>query len=311
MESVSSSLPQTQVALFLRELGQRKRYSAHTLSSYSATLNEFLDFVASGSEPTESLVGVDLRFCKLYLQYLQNRFLSNRSVAHHIAVLRSFWRFLGAEFGILENPWALLILPKSHQKLPKMLFSDQMSSLLDAMPTQTPTQLRDRCICELIYSSGLRVSEVVSLRISDINFEQNELRVLGKGKKERITLFGQHSMIFLNRYLKEARSIWNLKNLPLVFVNPKGGPLSVRAVQRLVKKSSQRFPALGKITPHTLRHSFASSLLNGGADLRTIQELLGHTSLITTQLYTHIQTDTLKKIVLEAHPRDHHAPSPD
>ena len=295
---------QAQVTLFLDELRNRRQFSPHTLKSYGATLSEFLAFIQAGSELDQDSRLVDLRFCKTYLYALQNRFLSPRSIAHHIAVLRSFWRFLQSEFGLDDNPWTLLILPKTAFKLPKMLFADQMATLLDAMPLKTPLQLRDRCICELIYSSGLRVSEVVSLTLPDVDFEAQELRVFGKGKKERITLFGQHARTFLKRYLCDVRPLWEKSTSSFFFINPSGGPMSVRAVQRLVKRAATLLPGLGgKITPHTLRHSFATSLLNGGADLSTIQALLGHESLITTQLYSHVHTDTLKKIILDVHLR--------
>jgi integrase/recombinase XerC len=295
---MSHSLPQL-ISTFLDHLTYAKQYSAHTISSYKQTLSQFDAYCDTTSE----LSAIDLRFCKYYLYHLEQQQLSKRTIQHHITVLRTFWRYLAQSKIVNTTPWSLLHLPKLPQILPKTLFTEQIIALLNSIPVHTPLGIRDRCICELLFATGLRVSELATLTYDSIDFEERHIRITGKGRKERITLFGETAKEALLYYLANARPSWIKIETPYIFINPQGTPLSTRAIQRLIKRATKPWPELHNTTPHTLRHSFASCLLNGGADLKSIQELLGHESLSTTQIYTHIHPETLHTIYKNAHPR--------
>ena len=220
-----------------------------------------------------------------------------------IASLRSFWRYLVEEGHTSTNPWEILPLPKMNIALPKIINASQMTQFLDSIGTHTPVTTRDQCICELLYSTGIRISELVSLNIEDINLSDNEIRVFGKGKKERIVLFGPYSNAVITYYLSSSRPTFPNKDPFSLFVNKYGTRLTARSIQRMIKKYAKIIGLDDSITPHTFRHSFATDLLNGGADLRSIQELLGHSSLATTQIYTHVSTKRLSNTFKQAHPR--------
>ncbi len=286
---------------FLTQLSTARQYSPHTVSSYALALQDLFGFCKS--KRVRHPERVTLAHCQDYLMHLYDQKRSARTVRHRIAVFRSFWTYLIAIQATTASPWSQVLLPKLGARLPHTLFTEQMMSFLNSLPQKTPQDLRNAAICELLYASGIRVSELVQLRPQDVDWDSHALRVIGKGNKERITLFGEGAALALTRYIQRARPRWQSAGSSTVFINPSGAPLSIRAVQRLIKKLTAPYPELAKVTPHTLRHSFASSLLNGGADLKIIQDLLGHSSITTTQVYTHIPNDALQKVYRRAHPR--------
>jgi site-specific recombinase XerD len=178
-----------------------------------------------------------------------------------------------------------------------------MAQFLDSLPTEKPADYRDKTICELLYSAGIRVSELIALDLHDISVPNQEMKVTGKGKKERIAIFGSTAATFLNTYLHSIRPLWDKGESSALFLNQKGQRLTQRSIQRMIQTQCKKTGFTKRLTPHTFRHSFATDLFNGGADLRTIQELLGHASLSTTQVYTHLSTKQLQKTYLSAHPR--------
>lgn len=289
--------PDDALSQFSEFLRHEKRYSPHTLSNYKRDIQSFFTFIRR--EKDVELADVTKRICRLYLQHLvDEKSWSPRTLARQISALRSFWNYLAAVQYVTENPWSGIPLPKQSSLLPSVLFYDEMTTFLDTIDLSKPFGCRDRAICELLYGSGLRVSELARLNRSDVDLEDMECRVTGKGQKERIVLFGQDAQYFLHRYLTGRDDTDTA-----LFVNRFGRRLSVRSIQKMVKSTAQlAFP--GKIvTPHTLRHSFATALLNGGADLRVIQDLLGHSDLSTTQIYTHLSQEKLEKSYRNAHPR--------
>ncbi|MCP4051332.1 MAG: tyrosine recombinase [bacterium] len=286
---------------FIDFLEKEKKYSIHTTAGYERDLRYFYEFTNQNSET--SLSELTARVCKQYLYYLENKKYSAGSIARMIASLRSFWKYLIAAGELNYNPWEFLSVPRIPRKLPGVLFADEMQRFLNNMKTGKPVDIRNKTICEIIYCSGLRVSELAGLSLSDLSIEKRELLVRGKGHKERIVLFGYTVKESILNYLKTVRSAWasNITKDAL-FINIRGSRLTVRAIQRFIKDEAGRQGLSRVVTPHTLRHSFATALFNGGADLRTVQELLGHSSLSTTQIYTHIKNEQLQKTYKKAHP---------
>jgi integrase/recombinase XerC len=279
-----------------------KRHSPHTVTSYLSDVNQFLA-LQSIKKPNE-LGTIGRQQCREFLKYLDEGKYQPKSVARKISSLRMFWTFLIRYKGLSKNPWEFLSLPKLPKKLPIVLFKKEASQFLNQIKTTTPQGVRDKAICELIYSSGLRVSEVTALNVSDIDLTHFEIRVLGKGRKERIALFSAVARDAIQTYLDEVRPVFLDKdNRSAIFLNVKGGRLTTRSIQRIFKEISKAQALKSPVTPHTLRHSFASTLYNEGADLRSVQELLGHSSLSSTQIYTHLAPGKLLKTFKKSHPR--------
>jgi len=273
---------------FLDSLRTERNFSPYTLISYRSDLKQFLVFL---KEQKLSLFGLGRLQARDFLYHLEKRKLSRRSLARKISAVRSFFRYLIREDKIKNNPFELISTPKLQKRLPNFLYPEEMGKLLAA--AKAP---RDLALLELLYGSGIRVSETIKLNISDLDLDEGEVRVFGKGSKERIALIGSKAKAALRDHLKQR------KKGPL-FLNKRGGRLTQRSVERLIKFYSKKAGIDKTITPHTLRHTFATHLLSGGADLRTVQELLGHTSLSTTQVYTHITKEKLKSVYDLAHPR--------
>ncbi len=287
---------------YIRHLEINLGRSEHTTDAYSRDLNDFLRFcekTGARSSPAD----VDLRLARRYLADLKRSGRSRATMARRVSALRSFFKFLKREGIIDNNVFAALDIPRRPKKTPEFLFAEEVSALLKA-PDETPAGLRDKAILELLYSSGMRVSELVSLNISEINPERPELKVMGKGRKERIVFIGAPARRAAVEYITNGRPKLGLtQDKSALLLNKSGSRLSVRGVQRVVEKYINRIAALKRISPHSLRHTFATHMLNAGADLRTVQELLGHTSLSTTQIYTHISSERLRKTYDDAHPR--------
>ena len=285
---------------FLTYLKVEKNYSPHTLVGYSHDLREFYVFLGEAS-----VENVDVICLRKYLALLKGNNLSKRTVARRMAALRTFFRFLTREGYLKKNPTGLLKSPKLEKKLPMILDENEVSRLIES-PGEDATGKRDKAILETLYSTGMRVSELVRLNLEGVDFIGGVCRVLGKGGKERLCPIGDRALRSIRQYLglrknsgkKETQALF-LNHSP----NQEGSRLTDRSVRRIIDRYIERTCRRENISPHTLRHSFATHLLNRGADLRAVQELLGHENLSTTQIYTHVSTQRLKEAYDKAHPR--------
>lgn len=288
---------------FLRYLDAERSASPHTLDNYGREVREFLAFVAS--QGVHTCAEVDRDVLRRYLAWLGAQGYARGSVARRVAEVRSFGSYLQREGWLAGSPFLSLRAPKQGRRLPDVLSVEETVALLSQPDLRTPQGLRDRTILEVLYAGGLRVSELVGLDITDIDLARGEVRVLGKGDKERIALLGEPAVHWLRAYLAEARP--RLVGAPgagaAVFVNRRGGRLTARSVQSLLRQYTIMAGIDKRITPHVLRHTFATHLLDGGADLRVVQELLGHAQLSTTQVYTHVSRSQVRGVYLRAHPR--------
>lgn len=285
---------------FARYLADERNLSPHTVAAYTRDLEEFKRFLERhGGADKEALVRLDSFVLRRYLAELHKR-NQRTSIARKLSSLRTFFRYLVREGLMKANPTEGLATPKLNHYLPKTLSVDEAHSLLERGYDTSQLDLRDRAILELFYSSGLRVSELTGLNVAGLDLRQGLVRVLGKGRKERIIPVGRKAREVLAAYL-ETRGLPGDEE-PL-FLNARGGRLTPRSVQRNLKTRLLKAHIIKDISPHALRHSFATHLLDGGADLRAIQELLGHVSLSTTQKYTQVSVDQLMVVYDKAHPR--------
>jgi len=287
---------------FLKYLKVEKNYSKNTLTAYSQDLRHFFSFIA-GSR----LQDVDVHILRNYLALLKENDLSKRTVARRSAALRTFFKFLSREGALKKNPMAPMRNPKLEKKLPMVLDENEVARLLESPVEADLSGRRDQAILETLYSSGLRVSELVGLDLDKVDFIGGVCRVWGKGSKERLCPVGDKALKSIRNYLELRNRKDKKKNVKALFLNhspnQEGSRLTDRSVRRIVDKYIARTSRREKISPHTLRHSFATHLLNRGADLRAVQELLGHANLSTTQIYTHVSTKRLKEAYDKAHPR--------
>ena len=285
---------------FLTYLKVEKNFSVHTLTSYTHDLKDFKMFL--GTATVEEL---DILSLRKYLAVLKAAGLAKRTVARRMAALRTFFRFLVREGYLKKNPMSLLRTPKLEKKLPMVLDENEITSLLES-PEDDVAGRRDKAILETLYSTGMRVSELVQLNLEKIDFIGGVCRVVGKGSKERLCPIGDKALKSIRHYL-EIRDEQKKESAQALFLNHspnhEGSRLTPRSVSRIVDKYVERTCRRDNISPHTLRHSFATHLLNKGADLRSVQELLGHENLSTTQIYTHVSTERLKEAYDKAHPR--------
>jgi tyrosine recombinase XerC len=278
---------------FIRYLEIEKNYSGHTILNYKLDLDDFRAFL--GQTDIEK---VDYLSLRKYLVVLKEKNLGSRSVSRHLSVLRSFFRFLNREGFLKQNPILSISSPKLDKHLPLFMTEDEVSKVLAAVSSDDELGLRNRAILEMFYSTGMRISELAGLRASDIDFIGGVAKVMGKGRKERIVPVGDIALSALRSYLEKRK-----KQSDTLFLNKNGGRITVRGIRNAVKKYLAAAGIQQGVSAHTLRHSFATHLLNRGADLRSVQELLGHANLSTTQIYTHLTTDRLKSVYDKAHPR--------
>ena len=282
-------------------LETERNVSQHTLNAYRSDLAQMLSFVQREKGAAASALDVDHLLLRRYLSEL-SKLSKKSSIGRKLAAIRSFFRFLLRRGTISKNPAELVATPKKEQHLPFHLDIDQTTSLMEAPDEEQKHALRDRAILELLYSSGLRVSELTGLNISEIDLSGGMVRVMGKGGKERIVPVGSRAVEALQAYLAQRD---NAGTKAPLFLNTRGGRINRRSVARIVDTHVLRIAAFKRISPHTLRHTFATHMLEGGADLRAIQELLGHASLSTTQKYTHVSIDRLMEVYDKAHPKAH------
>jgi integrase/recombinase XerC len=321
---------------FLDYLKFERRFSEHTAKCYGADLTQFCEFLSGRSESVSSdaesmsmaphdgstatavatqvdlkvdqlLLSVQTEAVRAYLAFLNERDYSKATIARKLATLRSFYKFLVKRSHVASNPVVSIRTPKQEKKLPRFLEYEEIKRLLDTPPVNSWLGARDRAILETLYSTGIRVSELVALNMDDIDFLGEVVHIRGKGKKERIAPIGSSALQTIQHYMeyrnKRAQSNGNFDS-KVLFVNKHGRRLSTRSVRRKMDKYLKMAGLDSAISPHTLRHSFATHMLNNGADLRSVQELLGHQSLSTTQVYTHLTTKKLKEVYDNAHPRN-------
>ncbi len=297
---------------FIQYLITEKNASEHTLRNYLSDLNQFFNFIKqsqTGSSPDAEELQPERIDPMVIKSFLEELYRKNKksSIARKLASLRSFFRFLMREGIIKQNPAEIVATPRQEKRLPPFLSVDEIFALLEIPDQSTVLGRRDKAILEFLYATGVRVSELVGLNLSCLVLDLGITRVLGKGRKERIVLLGSKAIAALRGWLEVRGSLQGKEvqedDQEAVFLNGRGGRLSARSVARIVDKYIVRSALLRKISPHSLRHTFATHLLDAGADLRGIQELLGHVSLSTTQKYTHLSLDHLMEVYDKAHPR--------
>lgn len=282
---------------FLDYLRIERDASPHTLRNYRKDLSLLRQSL--GEKAWEQVGLLDLR---QFVAQQRTAGLSKVTVARRVASIRSFFRFMNREGYAQINPALGLVRPKQERRLPAFLSVEEAARLVEAPKGDDFTPARDRAILETLYSTGLRVSELVGLKVQDVDLIGGTLRTVGKGRKERIVPIGSYSVQAVRRYLKALNAEQSMPERTL-FQNQRHGPLTDRSVRRILNRYLARVSVTMRISPHALRHSFATHLLDRGADLRSVQELLGHSSLTTTQVYTHVTTERLKKVYQSAHPR--------
>ena len=293
------------ITKFEQYLQVEKNASEHTCRNYLLDVREFDNFI-SGKSPS-SVSGVE-QISNLTIRGYMGQLAKNNkksSQARKLSSLRTFFRFLIKEGVIIDNPAAAVRTPKLDKYLPQHLTVDEAFALLDSVPASDPAHARDRAILEVLYSTGIRVSELVGLNRNDLELNLGIIKVCGKGRKERIVPIGKKAIAALSHYLQKSENLLpegRRGNIP-VFLNGRAGRLTARSVGRLIDKYVRHCGLQRNISPHSIRHSFATHLLNAGADLRAIQELLGHVNLSTTQRYTHLNIDKLMEVYDRAHPR--------
>lgn len=278
---------------FTRYLEIEKNYSAHTVLNYRLDLGDFIKFLGD-----TQIENVDYLLLRKYLALLKEKKLKARSMARHLSALRSFFKFLTREGFLKFNPILSVASPKLDKHLPQFLTEEEITRLIESSVAKDEMGLRDRAILETFYSTGMRISELVGLNLEDLDFIGGVVKLKGKGKKERIAPIGDQAIFSLRAYLGKRK-----KQSNTVFLNKRGTRITDRGVRNIVGKYLRLSGAKQGVSAHTLRHSFATHLLNRGADLRTVQELLGHANLATTQIYTHLTTEKLKSVYDKAHPR--------
>ncbi len=299
---------QPDIDAFLTALEGERGVSIHTLVGYRRDLRHFARFLAA--ERIRAWPAVTPRVARRYLATL-DRSYARSSIARRFSALRTFFKYLYREGRVGSNPLVLVRTPRPSHRLPKFLTPDEVAAILGAPDVGSPLGLRDRALLEVLYATGLRVGELVSLRLADLTLRPgsgqvwgDELKVMGKGHKERIVLLTRAAQDALARYLEEGRPhLAGPRDPGRVLLNARGGPLTDRGVRLVVDRHVRKAAFDRRIGPHVLRHTFATHLLDGGADLRSVQELLGHATLATTQIYTHVSRDWLKRVYDKAHPR--------
>lgn len=279
---------------FLFYLKNFKNSSAHTIRAYRGDILDFIEFLKKEGLNFET---VDRDNLRKFLFELKKRGLTRKTIARKISSIRSLFRFLTKEGYIEKNPFLMVELPKIEKKLPVFITEEEVMKLINAPNTKTLLGLRDKLIILFLYSTGVRVSELISIKVSHLDLERGEVRVFGKGKKERIVFLPDQLINLLKEYLKRRK-----KNSGHLVLNRRSKPLTDRGIRLIIKKYAKIAVPEKHVTPHTLRHTFATHLLTGGADLRSVQELLGHSKLSTTQIYTHLTKENLKKIYDNFHP---------
>jgi integrase/recombinase XerC len=294
--------PTEALAHFIKYVQLEKNFSIHTVREYEADINQFLHFLEQ--EGVYCLTDVEYLHARLYVTRLYEENMARTSISRKISSIRSFFRYLNREVDLDDAPFRSLYHPKKEERLPSFFYEEELQQLFAASSGEDEKSIRNMAILELLYATGIRVSECVSIELNQIDFTYSILRVMGKGRKERIVPFGQYAHDALKRYINEVRpKLVKNKEHQRLFVNMRGGELTARGVRHILSEMMENASLHSKIYPHMLRHTFATHLLNNGADLRTVQELLGHAHLASTQVYTHVTKEHLRNTYMNTHPR--------
>lgn len=288
--------------LFIEYLQIEKNYSQYTIEHYDYDIREFILFMSE--QGIESLNLVKYSDVRIFLTDLHNKRLKRKSVARKISCLRSFFKFLVREKLVKENPFSLVSIPKSEKRLPQFFYEEELRVLFDACETDTPLGLRNKALLEILYATGMRVGECAKIKIKDLDFHISTVLVHGKGSKDRYIPFGSFAHEALQAYIHNGREeLLKGGENDHLFLNYRGKALSERGIRTILDKLIEKSTLNGKIHPHMLRHTFATHLLANGADMRTVQELLGHAFLSSTQVYTHVTNEYLRNTYMTHHPR--------
>jgi len=284
---------------FLNMLKVERNFSDHTLKAYHDDLAQFNQFL---EQELLNLRTFEYKDARNYLSYLYSNNLKRTTVSRKISTLRTFYEFWMTQDTSVNNPFIQLVHPKKEQYLPQFFYEEEMEALFNTVSNDAKKGLRDRVVIELLYATGIRVSELVNIKVMDLDMNLPGVKVLGKGNKERFVPFGEFCRQSIEQYLEKFKPLKS-KRHPYLIVNMKGDPITERGVRYLLNDVVERTAGVTEIHPHKLRHTFATHLLNQGADLRTVQSLLGHVNLSTTGKYTHVSNQQLRKVYLSAHPR--------
>lgn len=284
---------------FLNMLKVERNFSDHTLKAYHDDLAQFNQFL---EQELLNLRTFEYKDARNYLSYLYSNNLKRTTVSRKISTLRTFYEFWMTQDTSVNNPFIQLVHPKKEQYLPQFFYEEEMEALFNTVSNDAKKGLRDRVVIELLYATGIRVSELVNIKVMDLDMNLPGVKVLGKGNKERFVPFGEFCRQSIEQYLEKFKPLKG-KSHPYLIVNMKGDPITERGVRYLLNDVVERTAGVTEIHPHKLRHTFATHLLNQGADLRTVQSLLGHVNLSTTGKYTHVSNQQLRKVYLSAHPR--------
>jgi integrase/recombinase XerD len=287
---------------FLNYLEHEKGLSANTLASYGIDLKDYREFLSEYS--SETIETANSATIVAYLMFLLRQGRATSTVARRLAAIKGFYQFLLREGCIVKDPSENLSAPSLERRLPKVMSLAEIERLLAQPDPSTPLGLRDKAMLEVLYATGLRVTELVDLNMNDVDLLEGFVRCMGKGSKERVVPMGEIAVLSLKAYLEQGRSelVTDLEEQAL-FVNQEGARMSRQSVWKLVKKYARQAEIRKEVTPHTIRHSFATHLLEHGADIRAVQEMLGHADISTTQIYIHVTKDRLKEVYAKSHPR--------
>lgn len=286
---------------YLDYLQYEKNYSKYTILNYKDDIEEFIDYIESEGLEFKDIVYSDIRF---YLMYLKdNKHDDNSSIDRKLSSLRGFYKYLANNNIVQTNVFSLVNGVKKAKKLPRFFEYNELEELFNACNLDNALGQRDRLILEMLYATGVRVGELVNVKIEDIDESSRTILILGKGNKERYVTYGDYCSEILDLYLKEGYAKLNINNSPYLFLNSKGGRISDRGVRYILDQIIKKTSIKKNISPHMIRHSFATHLLNAGADLLSVQKLLGHESIKATQIYTHVTTDRLKEVYFKNFPR--------
>lgn len=283
---------------FLDYLNIEKRYSSKTIDNYQIDLNQFSTFFKE-----KDIKKIEYDDLREYLEFLYNKNYSNKTISRHISSLKSFYKYLLNNNIISNNPTELLSSPKSEFRLPNYLNIEELDKLLETPNIESKVGKRDILIIEMFYATGIRLSELVSIKLKDIDFNNRMIKIKGKGNKERYVFYGTNCKKYLEDYLKNSRPFYLKEENDHLFLNQHGKQISQSGIEYIVKKLLNESGISVHLTPHVLRHTFATHMLNEGADLMTVKELLGHSNISTTGIYTHVSNEQLRKTYLNAHPR--------
>ena len=286
---------------YLDYLKYQKNYSDYTINNYKHDIIEYLEYLNSESLEFKSIEYSDIRFFLMYLKDTKKD--DNTSINRKLSSLRGFYKYLANEKVVKSNVFSLVNGPKRSKKLPRYFEYNELEELFNVPDTRTPLGQRDSLILEMLYATGVRVGELVNIKVSDIDLGRRNIIILGKGNKERFVTYGEYCEDILKTYLNTGRVSLNIKQSDYLFLNNNGGQLTDRGVRFILDKLIQKTSLNKNISPHMIRHSFATHLLNEGCDLLTVQKLLGHESIKATQIYTHVTTDRLKEVYFNSFPR--------